>query len=450
MYTKPYIGIIAPFSDGEGRDRTFTRGRITKQESINKIWQIGGIPVTMHWKENSQEFDTETFDVIDGLFVPKGPLQSPQVCAIKYAINNSIPVLLEDKQMLDRCLKYLNSNYNTIKVNFPSNSSQNEIMEKLEDKIPILLVGSYKSNGSKETIYSDFIELSKHRINKYESRKPVVSIIPQRSNIGITKTVYTYPESIIDAGGIPLTIHMPIINKKVSFIKEALNKMDSILIPGGSIIMPEQICAVKYVIEEEIPFLGICAGMQTMGAYNWFRLTYGDVDYEAIIDKYNIDIDETYFMFRINSSNEHNYSSTFYQSNVENFLHPVLLSSNISKLYEGEYITNHIPYTSMILVPSVHNWALKKELLDYPNSLLKIIAVSDDKIIEAVELKNNSNIIGLQYHPELFRKSKYILKEDNLLYAVSHSIIFKNFINISIKNKQAKNKYKLSLIKNKR
>ena len=438
---KPYIGIIAPFSYGEGKERTFTRGTITKQEWIDRIWQIGGIPISMHWKENDLVFNVDSFSVIDALFIPKGPIQVHQICALKFAIDNLIPVLLEDRQILE----YINSDYETIKTTFPSSSSQKEILENLENQSPILIVGSYRSSTTSEDVYNSFIETTRNRRKSVDKNKPVVGIIPQRNSLGFTRTVYTYPDSIIDENAIPLTIHMPIINGKIEFKYDVFDRVDGILIPGGSLILPEQVCTVKCAIENEIPFLGICAGMQTLGAYNWFRMLYGDIDYETIMNKYNVDIDESNFMYKITSSNVHNYSSTFYQNNVQDFLHPILLSGNISKFYEEEYLVNGIPYISIVLAPSVHNWALKRDLLERPDSLFNITAVAGDGTIEAIELKNNNSVVGLQYHPELFRKSEYIRKNSNLLYATSHRVIFKNFV--STINEQLKNKKKYIKIK---
>lgn len=433
---KPYIGIVSPFSAGEGIDRTFTRCFITKQNNINEIWTAGGIPITLHLDEDNYEFNEESLWSVDALFIPKCSLLSYQLFALKYALNKGIPILLEDNNFFYNYSDLLKCDYSIIRDKLPSNSSQSEILDNdLETKL--ILIDGLKCYTDITDVYNKLIKCAvkwgEYKNSVYKREKPIVGVLPQRSDIGITKTVYTYPNCIFRSGGIPVTIHMPTFDHNVKFEVDAFDEIDSILIPGGSLILPEQICAVKYAISEGKPLIGICAGTQVMGAYNWLKIKYGDLDYDKIIDQYNVDIDEANFIFKIEKGHMHNYTSNFYKSMVNNFLHSVFLIGKLSKIYEKEYLISGVNYSSCILAPSIHNWALNKDLLDDPKSLFEVTGFSDDGIVEAIQYKNNSNIIGVQYHPELIDESRFIKKDDGTFdYVVSHRALFDRFITDSI------------------
>ncbi len=167
--------------------------------------------------------------------------------------------------------------------------------------------------------------------------------------------------------------------KLIPFEKENINyeifspkegnyyKYDGFYLPGGDGWYKEDIKLIKYAKENNVPILGICLGMQEMSAF----LLNEDKDITKKISNHN----GTVHLVSIKK---------------DSFLY------NIVKKEE-------------IFVNSRHN--------DYISKLssLYVSAKSLDNCIEAVEIKNNSFFLGLQWHPEsLYEEdeaSRQIFKE---------------------------------------
>lgn len=171
------------------------------------------------------------------------------------------------------------------------------------------------------------------------------------------KTLYNFNVNVI---GIP-------INMNFNRLIEAINLCDGIIISGGSIFHENDFKLVKYLIENNIPTLGICLGMQTIGEY---------------------------FNGRKEIEVKNHYSKNKY-------VHKVQINKD-SKLYK-------ILNKAEIIVNSRHNTAI-------PYTNIKISAKSEDNVIEAIEIPNLKFFMGLQWHPESIN--------DNNSYQ-----IFKTFIN---------------------
>ena len=160
--------------------------------------------------------------------------------------------------------------------------------------------------------------------------------------------------------GIPINIDY---NKLI----ESVNLCDGIILSGGSKFDENDFKLIKYLVEKNIPTLGICLGMQSMAEY--------------FNDKREIKVNNHY------STNK--------------YVHKVKLKKG-SRLYD-------ILNKDEILVNSRHHTGVP-----YTNMLIS--AKSEDNIIEAVELSNLNFFIGLEWHPESIK--------DNDSY-----LIFKSFIN---------------------
>ncbi len=160
--------------------------------------------------------------------------------------------------------------------------------------------------------------------------------------------------------GIPINIDY---NKLI----ESVNLCDGIILSGGENFHENDFKLIKYLVEKNIPTLGICLGMQSMAEYFNNRR-------EIVVTNH--------------------YSTNKY-------VHKIKIKRG-SKLYK-------ILNKDEILVNSRHHTAI-------PYTSMVVSAKSEDNIIEAVELSNLNFFIGLEWHPESIN--------DNNSY-----LIFKSFIN---------------------
>ncbi len=138
------------------------------------------------------------------------------------------------------------------------------------------------------------------------------------------------------------------INKEFNKIKNLLDMCSGFILQGGSDYYDIDILITKYLYDKNIPTLGICLGMQTMGAA--FNGIMDNIDNHKSLDKY---------------------------------VHYIDINNN-SKLYQ-------IIKKNKILVNSRHKSYILKTNLD--------IAATNE-IIEAIEDKNKKFFIGVQWHPE--------------------------------------------------
>lgn len=151
-------------------------------------------------------------------------------------------------------------------------------------------------------------------------------------------------------------------------LKELIDICDGFILQGGSQIYDIDILIVKYLYSKNLPTLGICLGMQTMGiAFNGVERRIGI---------------------------SHN--------SQEKYVHNIIINKN-SKLY-------NIIGKEEIMVNSRHK--------DYIFSTdLDIVACSN--IPEALENKNKKFFIGVQWHPESLHDENSNLLFDNFFNALN-------------------------------
>ena len=140
-----------------------------------------------------------------------------------------------------------------------------------------------------------------------------------------------------------------------NFNFNVLNLCDGIIIQGGSDIFNYHYKIVEYAINNNIPLLGICMGHQIIGLYSD---NCDDNDLVKINNhhgtdlKHLINIDKDSFLYKI--------------------------------------------FGDKCFVNSRHFYRLKRVKEPF-----KVIAYSNDNVIEAIEyIDNNHFILGIQWHPE--------------------------------------------------
>ena len=200
--------------------------------------------------------------------------------------------------------------------------------------------------------------------------KPIIGILgigdKSISNKNTICIFENYRKAIIKYGGIPIVIMPPQLYDYYDLTPKNLEKLTTddkemlitqidlcqgIVIPGGDKRFEHHLFVCDYCNKKNIPLLGICMGMQVMCNYN--------------------------------NSNKN--------SKVENhkcnrkYKHLVTIDKN-SKLFT-------ILKEPKILVNSFHNYKVE-------NSGSYTVAATCDNIIEAVEKKENTFNIGVQWHPE--------------------------------------------------
>lgn len=217
------------------------------------------------------------------------------------------------------------------------------------------------------------------------NKKPIIGIVGRfdredekkgdNKKIGIGEY---YIKMINKYGGIPIgilptkeAIYNDLSPKEVEPLTEiekdklisVINLCDGILMPGGNKWYEHDEFIAGYAHDHDIPVLGICMGMQLMG--------YIDNKYS------NASVAKTYY----------NQTERKHDQPGVNYVHPVKI--------EKDSILDTLLNKENINVNSRHNYNV-----GHVNNL-KVAAVSDDGLIEAIYDPNLTFYLGLQWHPEL-------------------------------------------------
>ncbi len=236
-----------------------------------------------------------------------------------------------------------------------------------------------------------------------EKMQPVIGITAgrEKSDTNIQKTclIEKYSEAILQSGGIPLIIPTCTPSVVIFYI---LQKIDGLLLTGGGDIETKrfngefhpkvygvdekrdqlEIDLVLAAVDQKIPTLGICRGIQVI------NVALGGDLYTDIADQQP-------------DASRHDWFPGY----------PRDLLTHTVEIKEASLI-NRITKQQRLEVNSLHHQAIR----NLAGNLIAI-AFSPDGIVEAVEMKNHPFFLGLQWHPEWI----YSLPPTQL--------IFKAFIN---------------------
>ena len=218
-----------------------------------------------------------------------------------------------------------------------------------------------------------------------ECMKPVIGVMPlvdeEKDSIWMLPG---YMDGISTAGGIPVMFPLTSDSKDIS---ELLDKVDGILLTGGHDVAPalygeKTICSsvipcgqrdsleqevLKQALERDIPILGICRGIQFLNAY------LGGTLYQDLLTQHSSDV-------------EHHQKPPY---DVPVHRVDIIKESSLYALLK----------VSSLLVNSYHHQAIKD--LAYG---LRAMAVSEDGLVEAVEIPEKSFVWAVQWHPEFSYK----------------------------------------------
>jgi putative glutamine amidotransferase len=147
-------------------------------------------------------------------------------------------------------------------------------------------------------------------------------------------------------------------NDEKKSIDKYLDLCDGVIFPGGFKITPFDKYLLERCIELDKKVLGICLGMQLMSCCG-----------------------EDFKVFKNESDINH------YQDSDKGFTHKVKIdkASILYKILGKEEIS----------VNSFHNYHVEV------NNNYKVVALSEDNLIEGIELSNSTFNIGIQWHPEI-------------------------------------------------
>ena len=165
------------------------------------------------------------------------------------------------------------------------------------------------------------------------------------------------PTSLVDYGDVKMEEQGQLTDTEKESIIRQIKNCDGILMPGGFKTNNFDLFIMNYAIENDIPILGICLGMQILSFYK-----------------------------REDICNEKNETDINHCLEDEPYVHEVTIDKN-SKIYS-------IVKQEKFMVNSRHNFHAK------PNSNFNTVAYAPDGIPEAIEMPEKKFVIGVQWHPE--------------------------------------------------
>ena len=203
-------------------------------------------------------------------------------------------------------------------------------------------------------------------------------------------------------------------------VSELLKNANGILIPGGfgNRGIPGKLEAIKFAREKQIPFLGICLGMQLSileYAKNVLKIkNCGSSEFGKY--KFNIISLMTEWNQKnqlVKRSKDNDLGASMRLGSYPCYIKPKSLAS---KIYKKKLI--HERHRHRYEVNPKYRNLLEKKGLSFSGFS------KDKKLLEIIEISNHKWFFGVQFHPEL--KSKPFKPHPIFLSFIKNSLIYKN------------------------
>ena len=223
--------------------------------------------------------------------------------------------------------------------------------------------------------------------------KKVIGVVPKGVLFDMEKSNTTdlyhlgnnYIKRITEAGGIPMGLAP--VDGRLS--QEQMEMCDGFIVQGGTQMWPYHMQVVHHAVTTGKKYLGICLGMQVIHRYYKMRKMVVDMGLEGPVDENIIDL--------------------YYNKNMgRNLLHRVEGHTSTSMPRGQEDTVKHdvdvVPGTVLHRLlgrelargASFHHWRVED-----PVEELTVNAWATDGTGTIEGIENGSNILGVQFHPEV-------------------------------------------------
>lgn len=275
---------------------------------------------------------------------------------------------------------------------------EQNILQPISSKMKI------KNSNSNMTKWSNLVD-------KILSPKNIIKIAFVGKYMSQKEAYKSLTEAFIHCGAhIDAKIEIEFIDSDEAIDISRLKQCSGILVAGGfgSRGIDGKIEVIKYARENNIPFLGICLGMQL--AIIEFARNVLNIK-EANSTEFNPDTKEDLIYLIdnfINSKGEHQIRT--HQSPMGGTMR---LGEYACDLKKDSLIYKAYNNKSTIKERHRHRYEVNPKYRELLESKEMIISAVSDTLIDAVELKNHKWFVGVQFHPEF---TSHLEKPNEIIY----------------------------------